>query len=439
MHIGFLCVFGLSGVSELPSSDCLQVLKLRDCVKLTILGDYKNLSKLTVFNCNNLRTVGMMEKLSILHCLANISTNTLQLFPLEQLISLNFYGSTADFLFSLPRLKTLKNLDFSSSTLHFLDANSLDLGKISLPRLESLSLNHFRSVDISGLISLTKLIVTDVSGNIEGKDKIYHRLLFLRISERILDLNDIPKLSVLRTLDVLSPANDAEKRLAYSTMKSLVNLKLPYDASDTSRPFVIQASLKSFEVSHNVTVAISHRKSFHKVHVSFYPGTDLTMFRNTDRISLHKCVWVTDISPLAHIPRLTIRDCKNIRDFSCLGRSQRYLEIDNSADVLTDAVVNQKFDKIPFLLLYECRQLKQLFFSSSSPQIRFLSLTSCENLSEVHLNGKDYVFVSLYNCQNLSTVNISRGRVYCLSVSSCKEFTDERITGLEKNCAHLMR
>jgi hypothetical protein len=294
-------------------------------------------------------------------------------------------------------MTNLKNLDFSSSTRNLVGTNSLDLGAISLPRLESLSFNRFRSVDLSGLMSLTKLIVIHFNGSTEGKDKIYPRLLYLCISERMLDVSDIPKLSVLRTLDVLSPAKDAEKRQAYSTMTSLVNLKPPFDASDTACSFVIQPCLKSFEVSHNVTVAISHRKSFHKVQFTCYPGTDHSMFRNTECISLYQCVWVTDISPLAHVSHLTICSCKNIRDFSCLDGSQRYLDIQKGADALTNDVVNHKFDKIPYLMLNECHQLNRLVFSSASPQTRFLSLMCCDNLKEVHLNGKEYFLVMLHH------------------------------------------
>jgi hypothetical protein len=146
--------------------------------------------------------------------------------------------------------------------------------------------------------------------------------------------------------------------------------------------------------------------------------TDISMFGNTQKITLSTCSSITDISSLRNVSYLVVMSCNGIKDYSCLG-AQHYLEI-RFADHLRDEDLNN-FGKVHDLRIGNCSRITYI---NQLTDNLFIDIWSCFNLCEVVLPGFDYIYVKLGACRKLASVSIP-GWVYSLNINRCSSTSRE--------------
>jgi hypothetical protein len=184
------------------------------------------------------------------------------------------------------------------------------------------------------------------------------------------------------------------------------------------KSFTIGDKVKSLDLCMRVDElkgSFSPERTFLKVCLTGTRFIDLFLFRHVQSIELSYC-HCTNITPIAKIPYIKIASCPMLSDFSCLG-SQRYLWV-KSCYQLTERDVEGNFGGISWLKISHAPQINRLLKLRN----KFLEVSHCDALTEVVLEGQNYIRVKLDVCFKLQTVRIT-GNVYHLLLA----YPDKRL------------
>jgi hypothetical protein len=248
-------------------------------IEITRFRDLPSLTTLQLTARTNVTKLVSVDlpRLVTLRIDGDLSMNSFALFPLEQLKDL--YCSIR-FDCSIPRWKSLVTLGvyiFAS------DERFVHLPKLPIPSLQSLSVYHFGSVDVSGLSQLRTLGINSVE-EVRGLSDIYASLERFNISTpHVMD-------PILH--DLLAHSRNGKLKVDFTT----------YTNDETEQPpFLIPERIKSLQLTNFVTPSLittvdDHNnppdRHFEFVRLHFCPLlTDLSVFQYVrHRIkSLHEC------------------------------------------------------------------------------------------------------------------------------------------------------
>jgi hypothetical protein len=390
-----------------PSSWTLHTLKLRNCEKLTQLGDYENLEVLEVINCPLLLHVGTVDKIVVLKLQYKVSTLPLLFFPLETIVHLEISRPT-QVLLHLHRFHSLEYLKVIPCPF---EGHSDQFPRLPIPTLLDLVLNGFQSIDVTGLVDLLRLDVGSAE-KVVGKEEIYPQLKSLKGFQNAFIHDDMRNYPKLRTFSWSNIPEEALPNMKHCRNIQEVEL-LPCSLYQPAKSFCIGEKVVKFNINHvSRFKGIEPGRSFTKICLNEYYSGDISFCENVSQLYLWNCTEIVSVQCVKNVPYLYITGCARISDFSCLG-SQRYLVIDNCQG-LCDADT-QNFGKILSLEIVNCYHIFRLLNLTHN---RFLQLCNCGKLIEVRLTGHDYVKVRIGSCSLLTELNIS-GKVYQLSIHHC--------------------
>jgi hypothetical protein len=296
-----------------------------------------------------------------------------------------------------------------------------------MPSLKCLSIDGIDSINITGLVSLRSLHVIGVD-TILGKESIVPLLTHFSGTAKV---EDLIKLIHLQSLDDYFLYDEVSKMILYEKM----NVKsLSLSCNTTSRCAWVKSPRDYLQIpptvkSLNLAVincdffTSTPEQSFSDVSLSSFRGSDISMFRNTERIRLAMCEEITNIESLRNVPYLSIICCPAISSFECLG-NQRFLEIYGSSGLSNSDV--KKFRNISYLSIARCQNVTKFNHLSNN---EILKIEEC-NLPAIYLNGTNFSEVRLSSCSILQSIQIC-GKVYSLNIIDCGKLTV--LSGLE-NC-----
>jgi hypothetical protein len=419
-RIGFLCFSTMHffNSQNLPNCDSLHTLILDHCTGLKGIGSYKNLKTLKIVSCIQLATLGKMETLSELYFSA-ASKGVLSQCPLQSLTRLALYEYVTFFLEKIDQLANLNYLFLSAPT-----SRAVELPQLSLPVLQQLIVRKFKSIDLTGLLSLTHFDVDSMQcQSIRGKEEIYPRLSSLRGMGDAFAQDDMRNYPNVKVFQYSLTSDASLKNL--SQYENIPSVKI--HSSTTLKPagmFHIGPAMRSLEVNlGNVTVWKPNQSKISKLDLSLCRLENFTNFPYLQCLSLSSCSSLTTLIPFKEVRYLSIEDCSRITDFSCLGPRQRFLTLKSCAG-LKDADI-LSFNSVAHLTISYCENITRV---RGLHDTRFLYLSHCKKLAEVSLNGRDYVVVDLNDCSVLGTLVVSSVKIYSLKVSSCRSLRKEKLT-----------
>jgi hypothetical protein len=398
-------------LTEFPSSQSLQTLSLAWSSSVERLGDFPNLESLQIWECPKLTAVGKMDKLKELHLtLKEITECVVSQFPLEQLEKLVIYGAIVkDFPKFSHRLKSLKDLNLSFSPFSDEFGSFIAQEHPFLNSLIKLRLQHFKLVDLFGLMNLRHLsIVGTPTQPISGKDKIY------------------PK---LKTFLWATLSNDRENLDFFrSELTNVSDFTFASRSTVEMKPIILHDRINSLSLylKEIANIDCSPNRSFLKIMLYGCSLPDYSMFSNVQILLLKECFSLSDLTPFRNVPHLDLELLVRVKDFSCLG-NQKYLKI-SKCDGLTDEAVSH-FGNIFHLCVIDCK----ITVVNGLTHNRYIALESNDSLKEIHLPGKDYLCVIVRYCWVPVVVHLT-GRVYSLETAENKRCS---VKGLDGKCSYL--
>jgi hypothetical protein len=152
------------------------------------------------------------------------------------------------------------------------------------------------------------------------------------------------------------------------------------------------------------------------------------MFSNVQILVLKDSSTLVDLQPLQNIRYLRLESLRYMKNFSCLGKHQKYIKI-SSCPGLTDEAVNNHYGNVYHLCITNCR----IRIIKGLTHNRFINLDSNDQLIEIDLPGKDYIRVTARYCFNLTRIQLT-GIVYSLEVSDRGRIM---MGSLKRNCNYL--
>jgi hypothetical protein len=442
IHLNQLIIDGLD-VHELPSSESLQSLFVRDCSKLVRMGSYKKLIQLKICHCRYLQAIEYVESLSTFHYECRLECSPEMFHPLEQLFSnfplsrltaFFFRGSLEVVKKFVPVLTNLIHLTVLSNTSH--SRNSGEFPLLSMPRLECLTVERVNCVNVTGLWMLSTLILREVY-IVKGKEEIYPRLKKLKGNlETFLedDFSNCTKMTSFGCYESNGDIKTTEEIVRKYERMDVLELEIsPMNIHNRNSfsPFEISPKVKSlnFNLGPISVAATNPGRAFRNLNFHRCYKLDVFSFQNVESVCIDSCYEITNLQALRNVPYLSLSGCDRIEDFSSLG-SQRYLAIQYSK-TLKDSDA-ERFRNVVSLSLQSCANMTK--FSSGSMN-RIVNIENCKNLREVHLEGNDHRIAKLVMCPNLETLNVS-GRVYELAIEFCPKSEKNILVGLE-NCRYI--
>jgi hypothetical protein len=316
----------------------------------------------------------------------------------------------------VPRLVNLEDLTFHGIVVKHGEAASLPI--LPLPKLKKLKIVDLNAINVSGLSNLISLTVSEGRRSviISGKEQIFPKLrcfyghinsiedlkLFQRnldstinvvhlqaniIQEFVQEQQNLQELII--ECQAVEPAfmlgfscNDKVNFLRMSTQKNLSHKDLPQ---------LFPRNFRGFSLLNHPSIAI------------------LPTFENLKQITLLGCYQLQNIDSIGAIPCITIHECPEIADFSCLGASQRYLLLAGCPRLKDSDLEN--FGNIVWLSITDCHGIRCIREGSLfNNRYLFLSHLSVE---EIHLGGSSYMRVNIQLCSELISFNIT-GKVQLL-------------------------
>jgi hypothetical protein len=267
--------------------------------------------------------VGLLDSIAFIS-LCEVSVDLLCQFPLDRIEQLFLVGDFVlkfrDFHRSFQSLKAL------SLKWHYFDP-PIELPFLGYISLETLELVEFKSFDVTGLNNLKSLnYVTAQPVTIVGKEKLSSLLkrLFTGDTQHLHSSH----LNTLHYCYSLYPTNDIQWneinniRLLHLTIRQLDN-----DA------ITVGEGVRSLElsVSHLKIIEFSKPQNIFQLSIAdlqSFSKKELCRFSHLENVELLRSPNLTDVSEIQHVPMIQISCCKAIRNFSCLGKSQRFLSLD---------------------------------------------------------------------------------------------------------------
>jgi hypothetical protein len=181
-------------------------------------------------------------------------------------------------------------------------------------RLKILNVDGYRSVDLTGLTSLTHFRwYGDCSVN--GKELIYPQLTSFKGD--YISPKDMALLQNVKSFHADSPVY-ADIRKCSPHVSSL---QVKRDKESAYRYFIINEELKELTL-HSYVVDTSSSNLFSSLRSLSLTETyvrDFSAFPNIEKITITKCLGVSDISCLRKVPYLNLSGCTFIKDFCCLS------------------------------------------------------------------------------------------------------------------------
>jgi hypothetical protein len=394
-------------------------LSLKGCQTITHLGDFKSLKVLEIISCCKLQSVGRMDSLLNL-TLCDVSDSFFPAFPFEQLRKVDILDNarctlTTAFIAAQARCLDLTELSICASTLQY-----AILPRLHCQKLEILKLTEFYAIDLTGLPNL-KSFYTENCLIIIGKAEAYPRLEFL-YSPDDPEINGNP-LS-LKSLKSWRYANAEVTIPPIHRCFSEVELICP---NANVRKFSVDENIKTLTLVAQV-VEVELKNPDQQLSGLYLSSPTLIFFpeiKNIYIVELYQAP-VRKISPLKHVPCLTVALCGKVDDFGCLG-AQRYLTIVGCH--LTNSDIHS-FTKVPSLTIIYCNGITEV---QKLIRTRYLRIGGCNRLNSIHLEGKDYVSVRLFGCSLLTSIIVT-GHVYSLCILECN-FVG---TVDKENCSYLL-
>jgi hypothetical protein len=397
-----------------PLSLGLHTLKICHCQTITRLGDLKTLKVLILENCKSLVFVGKMGRIKSLS-LSEVGVNLLRRFPLETIEHLLLVGDhVLEFKQNLGRFRSLKTL---SLQWHF--GPPIQLPFLSYTSLETLELDGFTSIDVTGFINLKSLRYQSnkyrpgFGLNIIGKEFLSSRL-------RKLYSNDDERFhySQLKSLDYSYDASSYQP-INWNEINNIPNLKLDR-CNLTSDAIVVGEGVQSLQlrVLNLKTVEFADPERIFGLllfSLPFFSENDLWRFSHLEYVELYSMPYLTDISPIQQVPAIYINGCKAIQNFSCLGKSQRYLLLD-CCDSLQNSDL-ASFSSIYILKIIYCPNITRIAEIDCHSNSE-LMIFGCSNITTISFSGFQHLKVGIFACGALTTLNIT-GKIYLLLLQYC--------------------
>ena len=127
----------------------------------------------------------------------------------------------------------------------------------------------------------------------------------------------------------------------------------------------------------------------------------ISTFLHVRSVFLRSLPDLVDITGLEYVENIVLHGCDQLRDFSCLGKHQKVLEIVNCSH-LSDADLS-RFSRVPKITVASCPKITDLTPLTHNNKIVAISLQS---LRDVHLLGRYYRLVNISQNNILRTVQI---------------------------------
>jgi hypothetical protein len=360
--------------------------------EIDALSGFRKIYYLKLSHCGFPSAAGLEDVTCL--SLSSVPESFYLTFPLDSLQHLSLDEKFLNsFLNSMQHLKQLTTLCLIADRW----AKNSDLPLLPLPQLEKLDVSNFTSIDITGLHLLTELSVgknkpvlahnPKLCKHIRGKEEIFPQLF--SFVGPFISMDDLALLKNVKSLKAWYPTEEI--------------IPLTNNIPDLSISIVTpRSSVTDFVVGEKMK----------KLMLIDFGTVDLSTMANLQELSLIQCLNVKDIRCLQRIPYLMISQCVNIVDYSPLGRSQRYLELHGCDQLKDEDLLN--FGNVPYLEISKCNKINKIELSSGN--LYFYGIHS--SLTEVVLNGFQFVKVEVKLCRNLTRIAI-HGKVHSLNISDC--------------------
>jgi hypothetical protein len=255
-------------------------------------------------------------------------------------------------------------------------------------------------IDLTNLTSLTALHLSTRFGCVEiiGKEGIFSRLKSFRgplSSSGDLDLlqgNSSPNGTylLLEQGNINQFVQDNHFRLRNLKIERLDSFELIVTVCSSKSIKGITVTLPTafyFRFGEEVNMIIPQLlpSGFQQLHIEGHLTlVQLPNYPNLQQICLYECLELQYIDSLATIPYITIDNCPNVEDFSCLGLYQRYLFIRLCPTLKESDLLN--FGDISSLTISNCDTIIQIPEDALTDN-RFLMFSCLNSLNEIHLAG----------------------------------------------------
>jgi hypothetical protein len=416
------------GVEQLPSSRSLQTLILQSCGELTTVGDYCNLQALYLSHNCVINSIGRMENLSVLYIRnATPSFTAFPLFPLENLSELTLIGFITDtFIANCHRMGNLLSLTLEEDRFRSADT-VIELPRLPFSSLRSLTVINYKSVDVTGLLTLRSLDSGECA-EIKCREEIFPQLTSLSAWQDTLANDNMKDYCNLRTFKYSCIPGTLLSDL--SQYENIENVDLFYSKTISSSQFPGSTSFHVGNRTKEICLRLplgeitlkSSSSCLRSVLLYDFTGNSVAMFQNVSKLLLCRCNGVTDIHAIKNIPYLTIHDCENIQDFSCL-EVQRFLKIGGTIHLKNEDLF--RFTRIPHIELFSCKKLTKIDYLKGN---QYLFISDSSSIQEINLTGSSCIKVEIVQCYNLKKITIS-GCVYILTIKECYSLDTGKIEG----------
>jgi hypothetical protein len=303
----------------------------------------------------------------------------------------------------------------------------LVLKKIPLPQLLSLKTYNMKIKDISNLINLRILKTFEIKKDISHLQPYLQELSYAT-SEKTIDAIRFPYLTKI------SFDQDLPKNFRFSNISSFSSIILENSeiidgtifAKNTQKYLKLSYCDELSNISKLGNIKILDlrdcrglkslkglgKSTQHTVYVSYCLGIrDVSMLQSVQKLSLDFCQNIKNISTLIKIPYLSLRGCNKIRDFTNLGKFQKYLNL-TGCQYLQNKDLNN-FSNIPELIFSYCPLITDV---SMLTNVIRLTARHCKGLTNLQLYG-DFMKCDFYGCSNVTEV-IIYNHIYLLSLSA---------------------
>jgi hypothetical protein len=306
--------------------------------------------------------------------------------------------------------------------------NRKSLPILPLPHLRSLATKGLQRIDLTNLKSLTALHLSNRFDctEIYGKRGIFSRLKSFH--GRVGSYFDLAY-SLLGQGNINQFVQDNHLHLRKMKIERLDSFELTVTASSSKKITGVTVALPTAHFSRiedevNTIIPQLLPSGFQQLHIEGHPNLlQLPNYPNLQQIYLYQCSKLENINSLATIPYITIDNCPNIEDFSCLGPCQRYLFIRLCPNVKESDLLN--FGNISYLTISNCDSIVQIPEDALTNN-RFMMFSCLNSLNAIHLAGSSYLTVGIHSCPQLDTVNIT-GKVHLLSIYYCRYLDQQSI------------
>jgi hypothetical protein len=393
---------------------------------LTDITALKGIPIVKLFNCTNLKNIGILSHIS--HKKDSTYKVNKHLLKLdryyntkEDYININSFISLAlcTAITDFSSLRGIKHIDLESCTqitnsdlIHF--SNTITLILIRCYLITDVSeLSHLDSLDISGCDNIT----------------------------------DVSPLSKLHTLH----AQFCRSITNVSALGNLVNLNLTncYNIYDVSalgkvKKLILQGCYNITDVSALINVKFLNIAGCSQI-------TDIPCF-NTEILDLSGCYKITDFSKLINVQELLLQECTQITNNHLqLFKNKRLLDLTRCYNITdVSALINienlnlsacENITDIPYLQskklnLSQCCGIKDF---SKVINVKELLLRHCKQITNKDVPFfVDKDFLDLFACTNITNVDILLDNVkvldlsFCSGITDCSPFADDGINTLQR-------